>query len=121
MILGILILVVTVINESNLISLWILKRKKEIVIKKALGATNFIISKEILIETLLLSFISVIIALVIQYVVQIKLNEILDNYELKVTLINFIISIIISIIIAICTSLIPTKIILSIHPSDELK
>lgn|GEM_PF-4040608 len=121
LIVGILILLTTTINESNLFSLWILSRRKEIAIKKALGATDNNIIIENLSETLLLSFISVVISLGVQYILQIKLNTILYNYELKVTLINFIIAITISILIAICTSLMPTKIILSIHASDELK
>lgn len=121
LIVGGLILLTTTINESNLFSLWILSRRKEIAIKKALGATDTIIVIENLSETLLLSFISAIISLGIQYIIQIKLNTILYNYELEVTIVNFIIAITISVLIAICTSLIPTKIILSIHASDELK
>ena len=49
------------------------------------------------------------------------LAPIAKPFESLITLINFIIAITISILIAICTSLMPTKIILSIHASDELK
>ena len=118
---GILILFTTIINESNLFSSWLLSRKKEIAIKKALGATNTMILIETLLDTILLSIISIVLALIIQCLICSNLNNILYNYELKVTLFNFIVSVGIALFIALITTLIPYKIILSTDPSNELK
>lgn len=118
---GALILFTTIINESNLFSSWLLSRKKEIAIKKALGATNTMILVETLLDTLLLSAISTILSLIIQCLICNKLNSILYNYELKVTLFNFIVSVGIAIFIALITTLIPYRIILFTDPSNELK
>lgn len=118
---GILILLATIINESNIFSLWLLSRKKEIAIKKALGATNNILLLETLLETLLLSIISIGLSLIIQYVICKKLNNILYSYELNITFLNFIISVTIAISIALITTLVPCNIIFSTNPSNELK
>ncbi|WP_252238767.1 ABC transporter permease [Clostridium sp. VAP51] len=120
-VIGILILLTTTINESNLFSFWIQSRRKEIAIKKALGATNTTIISEILTETISLSIISVLISLILQNIICIKLNNVLNNYELNITFINFIVSIVISLLISIFTSIIPAKIALSTNTSNELK
>lgn len=120
-IIGILLLITTSVNESNLFSLWIISRKKEIAIKKALGATNLNIIIEMLKETILLSLISIMISLLLQYIIQTKLNSILMNYELRITTINFIVAVCLSIVIALSTTLIPIKIILSTNACNELK
>lgn len=120
-IIGVLLLLVTIINEGSLFSNWIINRRKEIAIKKALGATNAMIIKETLCETILISVISVVISLTIQYSVQIKLNTVLNGYELNITFFNYIVSLILSLIISLASSMVPAKIILSIESSEELK
>ena len=118
---GLLLLLVTIINESNLFSLWILNRKKEFAIKKSLGSTNWLIIKDVLFEMILLSILVAFVALILQFFIQIELNQILYKYELKITLLNFIVSIIVSLIVALITSIVPTKLIISINPCNELK
>lgn len=120
-VLGILILITTIINESNLFSFWMQSRRKEIAIKKALGATNISIIKDIFIETILLSIISVCIALIFQNLICLKLNDILANYELHITFINLIISICLSLLISIFATIIPASIVISTDTVQELK
>lgn len=120
-IVGLLILITTIINENNLFSLWILKSRKDISIKKALGATNFIIILQVLFEALLLSFISIAFALIIQFFVLMKLNSILTNYELSINYANFIVSILMACLISVLSVLIPCKFIISTNPLKELK
>ena len=121
LVVGILLLVVTILNEGNMFTLWIINRKKEISIKKALGATNLIIIISTVVESIIISLISSIISLAIQYFIDIKLNSILMDYELRITWLNYIVAISISIVIAIISSLIPSKLILSIDPVEELR
>ena len=121
MLIGGLILIVTIINESNLFSFWLLSIRKEIAIKKALGATNMMIIFDIFKEILTLSIVSIILALTSQYIICQKLSLMLSKYELSITFMNLLISIILAITISIFSSIIPYKIIFSTNPCDELK
>ena len=121
MLIGGLILIVTIINESNLFSFWLLSIRKEIAIKKALGATNMMIIFDIFKEILTLSVVSIILALIFQYIICQKLSVMLSQYELNITFMNLLISIVLAITISIFSSIIPYKIIFSTNPCVELK
>ncbi len=121
MLIGGLILIVTIINESNLFSFWLLSIRKEVAIKKAIGATNMMIIFDIFKEILILSIVSIILALTFQYIICQKLSVILSKYELNITFMNLLVSIVLAITISIFSSIIPYKIIFSTNPCDELK
>lgn len=120
-VIGILLLLTTIINQSNLFSFWINNRKKELLVKKILGATNFSIVMDILKEIIFISITSTFLALCLQYFIQLKLNPLLSDYELKVTLLNFNIALLVSIIVSIISSIIPIRLILSMDITEELK
>jgi len=81
---GLFILVIASINYINLSVVQIIKRAKEVGIRKVLGASRQILIKQFLGETLLLLFIAEIISLILTEVVIDKINKILGNsIELK--------------------------------------
>lgn len=118
-----IILLVAIINVANLSLFWILDRRREIAIRKAIGATDKVIIKGIILELVLIAIVSAGIAILIQSIMQIFLREFLPSVGgyLKVSLSNIIISSIISVLCGLITSIIPVRSMLKMKTIETLR
>ncbi|KEQ24245.1 ABC transporter permease [Paenibacillus tyrfis] len=117
-----IILLVTVINVSNLTLFWIVERRNEIGILKAIGATNWTIARQITCEMLFICFLSAIISILVQSCITYVFNA----YkwlatEITVSWSNWIISFGIATICGLVTSITPVNKCLKVAPSEVLK
>lgn len=71
----IIILVISFINVCNFSLLWMAKRRKEIAVYKALGATNLTLFKILFFEILLLSCTAMVISGILQVLINYYLNS----------------------------------------------
>lgn len=118
LILAIIILIITNINVINLTSFWMYSRKKEIGIRKAIGATNSTISKLVINDLLFLSFSGAGLALLIQYIAA-KYIEI--DFPLNIVPTHFVFAVIIPIFCGYLTARIPLGIVLRFEPQDIIR
>ncbi|MFD2114776.1 ABC transporter permease [Paenibacillus yanchengensis] len=71
----ILIYTIAIINIIHLMLYWLLERKREIGIMKALGANNGYIAKTVLLEVLIMSIIGGLLAILVQYLAMLFLSN----------------------------------------------
>lgn len=76
---ALLLIVMAGINYANLATAMALKRKKEVGIKKAMGATSGHIFRDFMSEALVIGFISVLLACILSSALWSYLNQILEN------------------------------------------
>lgn len=115
------ILLVSIINSSNLSLLWIHNKSKEIAIKKSLGAPNIILILEIVKVFFIISFLSIIIGIGLDYFL---INKIIKNIQQLDLILNsnvIIKSIGISFAVGILSSIAATVKILKFNISYNLK
>ncbi|RJX37067.1 ABC transporter permease [Paenibacillus pinisoli] len=70
----VLIYTIAVINIIHLMMYWLIERKREIGIMKALGANNAYIARTVLLEVLIMSIIGGLLAILIQYAAMLLLS-----------------------------------------------
>lgn len=116
------ILIIVVINVINISKFWIFNRRKEICIKKLLGALDRNIINSIIIENSIIAIISMCIALIVQYLLATFMKQILYNsgISLMPSLINVLVSFIISCVCGVISALIPTKEMIKMQPIEAL-
>lgn len=117
---SVLIFIISLINSINITSYWINDRKKEIAIKKAFGHTNFGISRMLIIEMLCMNLMSCIISLLLQYIVDLFMDNV-ANIAISISIENFVVAVFIVLISSIVTSIIPIYKSLKIQPVEALK
>ena len=101
-----LILIIAIINTINFTAFWIDERKKEIAIRKTVGATNSDIKKLIFDEILALSFTALILSIIVQSIIYFIINKLLIlDFYLSISLKNLFLSSIVSIFISVISSL----------------
>lgn len=117
------IMVVALINVTNISMLWIVNRKKELCIKKVLGATDVYIKKSIEADMIIVAGISAIIACIVQEILYCVVEPAVTAYRLtfNFTWINFIIAVIVSFIIGYLASIIPFEKTIDMNVADVLK
>lgn len=76
---AILLIIMAGINYANLATAMALKRKKEVGIKKAMGATRGHIFRDFMSESLIIGFISILLACVISGFLWYYLNQVFEN------------------------------------------
>lgn len=92
-----IIFVIAMINIMNLMIYWMLERKKEIGIMKALGATDRFVVKWVVIELVMMSIIGAILAIICQMILGRFICQIIGNdVNIDVSWFNCIIAIIVS-------------------------
>lgn len=117
-----LILIIAIINIINFTVFWIAQRKKEIAIRKVVGATNSDIRKLIFSEILVLSFIALISSIIVQSIIYFIVNKLLIlDFYLSISLKNLFFSSLISMLIAIISSIPPYIKSTQIQPAVILK
>ncbi len=113
-------LLVAIINVIHISYYWFFKRKKEIGIRKAYGATNFRIFLMFYSEMTFLILISSVLALLLHFLISLFVKEIF-GYSIAISIINFIFGFLVSLICGFITSFIPMKTSLNIEPSLLIK
>ncbi|MGE5627068.1 MAG: ABC transporter permease [Solirubrobacterales bacterium] len=118
-----IMLIMCIINVINLSIFWILSRKREISVRKALGATDYVIIKSEVAEMCGLAIISAFLAISIQSILLIFCNRYLINMgiSIEVSLSNWLIVIFTSIICGVISSVKPVLETLKIQPAEALK
>lgn len=114
-----LILVVSMINITNLTLFWVLERREEIGIRKLLGATDFNIFKLIIFEILSVSILAAFFAIIIQIVTSLILK--MFNIELEISWINFFVSFGTATLCGLITAAIPARMTTKMEPIVVLK
>lgn len=109
-----LILVVAMVNVINLTLFWILERKREIVIRKAVGATNGRIMVSILIESIAIALIAACIAVAGHYLYTLFIPS---N---QVSWINWFVAVGTALVCGGLTSIFPARKALSMQPAEVL-
>lgn len=117
------ILLVTIINVMNLSIFWILDRRREIVIKKVLGAVDKLIIKPILIESIFIAILACLIAILLHFSIIILAKSKLVGLEiaLNISWLNLIVAFSVSIFCGIATSIPSIRMALNMNPVEILK
>lgn len=120
---GGIILSVTVINVMNLSLFWILDRRREFAIKKALGATDGVIIKSILLELLSITVVAAILAVFIHVLIQVTFYSLFQSVGISMTIswLNWLVAILVAIICGIITSVTPVKAVLKMEVVEALR
>lgn len=120
-----IVLFTAITNMANFSTWQVLKRKREISISKVLGASNKVLGKEIFIEAIVLSFVSSIIALVLQInltplIIKLLSAKFMIN-NINVSIYNWFIGIGVGIVISVLSSIISLKAVIRLNPAQEIK
>lgn len=117
----VIVLIITMISVSTTMMAMISERKKEIALKKALGAKNSYIISEILGEGAFLGLIGAIIGVILgfYFAQEISLNVFGRAISFRTGIIPL--TLISSVVISIVASLIPVRRVLEIHPAIVLR
>ncbi|AAK81537.1 putative ABC transport system permease protein [Clostridium acetobutylicum] len=102
---SIAILLVSIINSSSLSLIWIHNKSKEITIKKSLGAPNIILIIEIVKMLFIISLLSIIIGIVLDYFL---INNVISSIQELNLILNYevvIKSIVVSFVVGILSSI----------------
>lgn len=120
---SVLIFVIVIVNITNLMMYWIIDRKRDLAVFKALGATDRYLLLCNMAEVVAMTVIGAAFALGLQYLLQAALGEILNRQEiyLDVSLTNLWICMLVTMICGMLASLIPAGIILKIQPAQSIK
>lgn len=117
------LIIIALINIINISILWITSRRKEISIKKVLGASDTDIRKSIEMDMLIVAIFSTLAALILQLILYLAVEPVVNKYgfSFNLTLANFIISLVLAYAIGYLASIIPFEKTLDINPADALK
>lgn len=118
-----IILFISVVNVMNLCLFWILDRRKDIAIQKALGAPDILIVLSIISEMISVALIAASIAIAIQYIFGKCFFDMLQSLGLsfKVTVSNWIFSMLVAFICGLVTSITPVRMTLKMEPAEALR
>jgi len=117
------IIITALFNVVNISFFWIMDRKKEITIKKALGATNKSIISSIRNELLAIG----LTATILSFIVQVLLESTFESYLYKIGMslefswITFAICILLALGLGYLTTILPADKILSMKPAEALR
>lgn len=117
-----LILFIAIINVVNLMVYWILERKKEFGLLKALGATKRYVMMKVIVETVIISVIASILALIVQWGLVYICEDIIIKNEINIniTYINLLVSVLVTAICGVVSSIIPANRTLKIQPVEAI-
>ncbi|WP_018753131.1 ABC transporter permease [Paenibacillus sanguinis] len=114
---------IALINCINVSYLWIFLKRKEISLRKALGASNLNLFTFIIGQLLVCAILTAICAILIQWLLS-KLSFMILNftsYFISLSFSHIVISILITLVISLITSIIPLVHIMKIEPAKALK
>lgn len=103
--LSILIIVVIIVNSISISYLWVSKKKKELILRKVCGATDYDLFKMFFGELTILALISACLALIIQYILVKVTNGMIGTMDIRINLNNFTNSALVAIVTAYISAL----------------
>ncbi|MGL4109842.1 FtsX-like permease family protein [Clostridium sp. LP20] len=115
------VVLITIINSISISSLWVKSRKKEIVLRKVLGAEDKDIAKIFFGELVIIAIASLILALGIQYILAINTNGFISTVDVRLHKGNFISSFMLAIFSAFIVTLPSLKFISKVQPIEMLR
>jgi len=117
------IIVAALFNVVNISFFWIMDRKKEITIKKAIGATNKSIISSVRNELLTIGLIATILSFIVQVLLESTFESSLYKIgmSLEFSWITFTICILLTLGISYVTTMLPAEKILSMKPAEALR
>lgn len=120
---SVLVFVVVIINITNLMIYWVLDRQKDLAVFKALGASNQYLTKCVVVEVAVMTIIGFVIALAIQFLVDLLFNPIFYAWGIymDVTAANVIICLMVTMGCGILSSIAPSRIVMRIQPAESIK
>lgn len=118
-----IILFISIVNVMNLCLFWILDRRKDIAIQKALGAPDILIVLSIIYEMISVALIAASISIVVQYLLGKCLFNTLQSLGIsfEVTITNWIFSMLVAFICGLVTSITPARMTLKMEPAEALR
>lgn len=117
---GVLVYIISVINAINIVSFWIEQRRYEIGVRKAFGHSNMQIAYLIFQEILGIAIVSCIIALLIQILIGVFINNVL-GYTLELYATNLVTGAIGTLSTALITSSFPIVKSLKVQPIKAME
>lgn len=118
---SILIFVITIINSISISSLWVKGRKKEIVLRKVMGANDKDIAKIFFGELVIIALISLILATIIQQILVMITGGFISNIDMRINIKTLLFSFGIAIITAFSVSIPSLMYISKVQPAEMLK
>lgn len=118
---SILIIAITIINSISIASLWIEDKRKELVIRKVCGAKDMTLAKLFLGRLFVVSIISVVLAIIMQWIISIIFKGVFLNMDIRIRFNNIAYSFVLSIGVAFLTSIPALKYISEIQPTEMLR
>lgn len=115
-------LIISIVSGVSVVLFWIYKKQEEISLKKALGASSFIIYLEFSFQLLIIAFAALIISFGTIFMLSNSIHKYFYTYLLKPLTLNVVISdlcFLLALIIVI--TLVPIKHIVKIYPGKVLK
>lgn len=113
------LLLIAMINLIIVSYLWIYTKRKDISLRKALGASNIDIIMYIWGQIFICSLVSALITFLIQYLLD-KVNITIQNFDVQISPENILIGLIFSLVLSISTSAFPISHIIKIQPAETL-
>lgn len=117
----ILIIFVTLINSIGIAYLWIESRKKEIVLRKVVGALNFDVTKIFFLELFKIAIISMFTAILSQFIISFLTGGYVLDMNIKMSFINIIASFVITIGTTLITSIPFLIYLMKVQPVEMLR
>ncbi|MEG0672270.1 FtsX-like permease family protein [Clostridium sp.] len=115
------IILITIINSISISSLWVVDRKKEIILRKVMGAKSYDIVKMFFGELTIISLGAVVLAISIQGLGALISGGYVGNIDIRLHLNNFIFSFILAIVTAYLSALPAFKHLTKIQPAEVLR
>lgn len=120
---SVLVFTIAIVNITNLMVYWMLDRKKDIAVFKALGAGNNYIIRNLVREIICMGMIGAVAAIFIQEMVIRFAGDFLKRNEVycQITYINFIVAIAVTMICGVLAAIIPAKQVTRIQPAEGMR
>lgn len=119
-IIGIFALFVGMVSVANIMFVSVKERTSVIGIKKALGAKNYIVLSEFLIEAVVLCILGGIMGLAMTYGV-LKIIGALSDFDMTLTLYNSLVGVIVSVVVGILAGIIPAYLASRLNPVEAIR
>lgn len=117
---SILIVIITILNSINICGIWVTDNKKELLVRKVCGATDFDLIKDFFIKLLCVSLISLCIAISTQEILAVVLKGVFLNIDIRLHMQNLIYSLIFSVGITLISSIPALYYIMRVQPAKML-
>jgi len=119
---SIIIFFIAMMNITNLMIYWIMERKKEFGILKALGGTNAFVIRCVVMEVLIMTLISALLAILVQLLLGYLLSAVLEknNISFQISGFNLLFSAVAATICGLIAAIIPSHRAIKIKPVETL-